>query len=227
MTLRFPDRWVWVFWVAREGADYHAFYLQAPRELVKQDLRHWNASVGHAVSGDLRDWRVLPDALNPGPEGSWDDLALWTGSVVERDGQWHMLYTGINKREEREGLTVQRIGLATSTDLISWEKHPQNPLIEADPRYYGQHDPSPIGIERVWRDPWVFRHPEGGEYHALITARTIGGPADGRGVIGHARSSDLVRWETLPPLTEPGYFYAMEVPQLVGLGGRYYLLFST
>jgi hypothetical protein len=43
VTLRLADRWVWDFWVAREGASYHVFYLQAPRELVKQDLRHWSA----------------------------------------------------------------------------------------------------------------------------------------------------------------------------------------
>jgi beta-fructofuranosidase len=35
VTLRLADRWVWDFWVAREGADYHVFYLKAPRELVK------------------------------------------------------------------------------------------------------------------------------------------------------------------------------------------------
>ena len=227
MTLRLDDRWVWDFWVAREGPNYHVFYLQAPHELIEQELRHWNASVGHAASDDLRNWRVLPDALHPGPEGAWDDGAIWTGSVVERDGTWHMLYTGINARERQEEAIIQRIGLATSTDLIRWDKHPQNPLIEADPRYYGQRDPSPLGSERMWRDPWVFRHSQTGEYHALITARTIEGPPDGRGVIGHARSSDLVRWETLPPLTEPGHFYALEVPQLVELGGRYYLLFST
>ena len=227
MTLRLDDRWVWDFWVAREGPDYHVFYLQAPHELVEQELRHWNASVGHAASDDLRNWRVLPDALHPGPEGAWDDGAIWTGSILERDGTWHMLYTGINARERQEEAIIQRIGLATSTDLIRWEKHPQNPLIEADPRFYSQRDPSPLESERMWRDPWVFQHPRTGKYHALITARTIEGPADGRGVIGHARSSDLVRWETLPPLTEPGHFYALEVPQLVELGGRYYLLFST
>ncbi|HKH38437.1 MAG TPA: hypothetical protein VKA82_14850 [Rubrobacter sp.] len=70
----------------------------------------------------------------------------------------------------------------------------------------------------MWRDPWDFRHRQTGDYHALITARTIEGPADGRGVIGHARSSDLACWETLPPLTEPGHFYVLEVPQLVELG---------
>ena len=135
-----------------------------------------------------------------------------------------MFYTGVSVEGDA---VVQRVGSATSEDLIRWEKHPKNPLIEADPRYYEQRDEGPVGRERMWRDPWVFRHPRTGEYHALITASTIYGPADGRGVIGHACSSDLVSWETLPPLTEPGHFYALEVPQLVELGDRYYLLFST
>ena len=224
MTLRLPNKWVWDFWLVHDGTDYHAFYLQAPRSLGDPDLRHFNASIGHAVSKDLRSWRILPDALHVGPQGAWDERATWTGCVVRHDGKWYLFYTGVSIEERT---VVQRVGVATSDDLIRWEKHPQNPLIEADPRYYGQCDPSPLGFERMWRDPWVFRHPWTGEYHALITARTNEGPPDGRGVIGHARSSDLVRWETLLPLTEPGYFYALEVPQLVELGSRYYLLFST
>ena len=224
MTLRLPDKWVWDFWLVRDGTDYHAFYLQAPRSLGNPELRHLNASVGHASTKDLRHWRVLPDALGAGQPGAWDDRAVWTGCVVRAGGRWHMFYTGVSVEGDA---VVQRAGSATSEDLIRWRKHPKNPLIEADPRYYEQRDEGALGRERMWRDPWVFKHPQTGEYHALITARTIEGPADGRGVIGHARSSDLVRWETLPPLTEPGHFYAMEVPQLVGLGGRYYLLFST
>ena len=224
MTLRLPDKWVWDFWLVRDGMDYHAFYLQALRSLGDPELRHLNASVGHAVSKDLRGWRILPDALNAGPPGAWDDHAVWTGCVVRGRGSWHMFYTGVSV----EGDTVvQRVGAARSEDLIRWQKHPNNPLIEADPRHYEQRDEGPVGCERMWRDPWVFQHPHTGEYHALITARTIEGPPDGRGVVGHARSSDLFRWETLPPLTQPGHFYALEVPQLVGLGGRYYLLFST
>ena len=224
MTLRLPDKWVWDFWLARDGVNYHAFYLQAPRTLGNPELRHLNASVGHAASKDLRHWRILPDALSAGPPGSWDDRAIWTGCVIRGRGIWHMFYTGVSV----EGDTVfQSVGSATSEDLIRWEKHPQNPLIEANPRYYEQQDEGPVGCERMWRDPWVFEHPKGGEYHALITARTIEGPPDGRGVIGHARSSDLLRWETLPPLTQPGHFYALEVPQLVELEGHYYLLFST
>ena len=224
MTLRLPDKWVWDFWLVRDGMDYHAFYLQAPRSLGDPELRHLNASVGHAASKDLRHWRVLPDALSAGPPGAWDDRAVWTGCVVRGRGMWHMFYTGVSVEGDA---VVQRAGSATSEDLICWRKHPKNPLIEADPRYYEQRDEGAVGCERMWRDPWVFRHPRTGVYHALVTARAIEGPPDGRGVIGHARSSDLIRWETLPPLTKPGQFYALEVPQLVRIGAYHYLLFST
>jgi beta-fructofuranosidase len=46
-------------------------------------------------------------------------------------------------------------------------------------------------------------------------------------VIGHARSTDLIHWEVLPSVVEPGDFGHMEVPQLVDIQGRYYLLFSV
>ena len=45
--------------------------------------------------------------------------------------------------------------------------------------------------------------------------------------IAHARSGDLVHWEVLPPVVAPGDFGHMEVPQFVGIGERYYLLFSS
>jgi beta-fructofuranosidase len=54
VPLRLPNRWIWDFWLARDGKDYHAFYLQAPRSLGDPALRHFNASIGHAVSQDLR-----------------------------------------------------------------------------------------------------------------------------------------------------------------------------
>ncbi len=96
MTLRLPQKWVWDFWPVRDGRDYHAFYLQAPRSLGDPELRHLNASVGHAVSKDLRHWRVLPNALSAGPPGAWDDRAAWTGCVVRERGRWHMFYTGVS-----------------------------------------------------------------------------------------------------------------------------------
>ena len=222
MTLRLADKWVWDFWLIQEQDEHHIFYLQAPRALEQPELRHHHASIGHAVSHDLRTWRVLPDALGPGAEGSWDDLATWTGSVLEHDGRWYMLYTGISRHEQ--GL-IQRIGLAVSDDLVSWVKHYGNPVLEADPRWYDLLDRS-RWRDLSWRDPWLFRHPEDGSVHCLVTARSPLGAPDAAGVVGHARSLDLVEWEVLPPLTAPGEFAQVEVPQLVRVDGRYALLIS-
>ena len=138
--LRLEDRWVWDWWLADDGSRFHVFYLQAPKALGDQHLRHRNATVGHAVSDDLRDWHILPDALRPGPAGTWDDIATWTGSTIFHAGTWHMFYTGTSTAE---GGRVQRIGLATSPDLVAWTKHPRNPLFEADPRWYEIEDPGP------------------------------------------------------------------------------------
>lgn len=97
--LSYADRWVWDFWFARDGDEYHVFYLQAPKALGDPEARHRNATIGHALSRDLRTWAPLPDALGPGPPGTWDDLATWTGSVIGHDGRWWMCYTGISTRE--------------------------------------------------------------------------------------------------------------------------------
>ena len=167
MGLRLEDRWIWDFWHVWDGLTCHLFYLQAPRALGDERHRHRNATIGHAVSTDLANWTVLPDALGAGPRGAWDDIATWTGSVVRDDSRWVMLYTGISSRDQ--GL-VQRIGAAVSTDLIYWEKDDRNPLIEADARWYEKLG-SGDWFDEAWRDPWIF-HADG-NWHALITARSL------------------------------------------------------
>ena len=225
MTLRLEDSWLWDFWLARDGPDYHIFFLQAPRSLGREELRHWHATIGQAVSQDLRTWQVLPMDLQPSLENpqAWDSYTTWTGSVIQHGGLWYLFYTGGSQREN--GL-VQRIGLATSTDLLHWEKHPENPLITANPAWYELLDLK-LWHDQAWRDPWVFQDPLDGSFRAFITARVNHGPADGRGVIAQARSEDLVHWTVLPPITTPGDYGHMEVPQLVNIAGRYYLIFST
>jgi beta-fructofuranosidase len=216
--LRLPDRWAWDFWIADTGSEYHIYFLQAPKSLGDQVERHWNATVGHAVSTDLRDWDVVGTALRPGPPGSWESMATWTGSVLEHGGLWHLLYTGTRATDSG---VEQRIALATSADLFTWTRHPSNPVIELDPRWYERVE------HEAWRDPWLMRDPAGDGFHALITARAKTGELDARGVIGHAWSPDLVRWEVRPPLTEPGEFGHMEVPQVALVDGTPVLLFSV
>ena len=222
MTLSLSDKWIWAFWFAQDGSDIHVFYLQAPREIEDESLRHWNASIGHAVSQDLINWEVLPDAFAPSCDANtWDNYTTWTGSIVHHSGSWYMFYTGCAGAEK--GL-IQRIGLATSSDLIHWQRYSKNPVIEADPRWYEVLDLN-MWHDQAWRDPWIFKY--SGEFHAYITARENSGDRTARGVIGHAKSTNLTDWEVLPPITQAGEFGYLEVPQLIEIQNRWYLLFSV
>jgi beta-fructofuranosidase len=218
--LELPDSWVWDFWLARDGDSYHLFFLYASRALHDPDRRHGRASIGHAMSDDLRNWTRLPDALVRGEAGDFDETATWTGSVVRApDGRWCMFYTGARG-------PIQTIGLATSDDLITWHKYDGNPVTAADPRWYEKYDGT-AWFDEAWRDPWVYPDPDGDGWHMLITARAGHGPADDRGVVGHARSADLFHWEVQPPLSEPGAgFGHLEVFQVEVVDGRVVLLFN-
>jgi beta-fructofuranosidase len=207
VTLRLPDHWLWDFWFAVDGDDVHVFYLQAPRALGDPELRHHNATIGHAVSRDLRRWQVLADALGTGAPGAFDDLATWTGSVVRHGGRWHLFYTGIARAEDGE---VQRIGLATSGDLLTWER--RGLLLEADRRWYDREH---------WRDPWVEWDPQRERWDMFICAT-----AGGRGILAHAHSPDLRGWTTGPPLSPPTDHVQLEVPQLMRDNGAWRVLFS-
>ncbi|MET7833769.1 glycosyl hydrolase family 32 [Micromonospora sediminicola] len=222
--LRLPDAWIWDFWFAREGDTHHLYFLRASRALGDPDRRHFRASVGHAVSTDLRDWTQLADALVPADRPAFDDVATWTGSVLPGpDGRWYMFYTGAGSTERA---LVQRIGLATSADLVTWERHPTSPVLTSAGRWYERFGDS-TWPDEAWRDPWVFADPDGDGWHMLITARSNEGPVDDRGVIAHARSHDLVHWEAQPPVTAPGSgFGHLEVPQVEIVDGQPILIFS-
>ncbi|MFY1697429.1 family 43 glycosylhydrolase [Solwaraspora sp. WMMA2101] len=223
--LRLSDHWVWDSWYARDDDGlWHAFFLPASRALLDPHRRHHRATIGHAVSTDLRDWRLVADALVAADTPAWDDLATWTGSTVRGpDGRWYLFYTGVSRAEQ--GL-VQRIGLAVSDDLVSWHRHGDGPLVEADPTWYETLDPD-AWYEHAWRDPWVYPDPAGNGWHMLITARARDGAADSRGVTGHATSDDLLTWQVQPPVSTPAGFGHLEVPQVVVMDGQPLMLFCT
>ncbi len=220
--LTLANKWIWDFWLADTGTAYHLFFLQAPR-VGDPDLRHRSPSVGHAVSTDLTHWQVVADALVPSTEPAFDDLAIWTGSVVRGDdGSWYLFYTGLSRAEDGQ---VQRVGLATSADLMTWRKHGPDALVSADPRWYQTLDDS--GEAEFWRDPWLVRDPDGDGWHMLVTATARDGEVGQRGVLGHAWSPDLLTWLVRPPLsrTDSG-LSQLEVPQLVLVDDDPVLLFN-
>jgi len=226
VTFSLDAHWVWDFWLADDGEQYHLFYLHAPMSLGDQHLRHRNARVGHAVSTDLQNWADLGPVLGPGAVGDFDETATWTGCVVRGDdGLWRMFYTGSRFLAADSTANIETVGMAVSSDLHVWTKRP-DATVAADPRWYETLGTS-AWPEQAWRDPWVFADPSGDGWHMLVTARSNSGDEMDRGVIGHATSSNLNSWVVQPPLSATGAgFRHLEVPQVVTIDGRSALLFS-
>jgi len=182
------------------NGDYHLFYQHNPYASVDAD-KHW----GHAVSADLVHWEHLPVALAPGP-AEYDREGIWSGCTVDNDGVPTIIYTGH---------PAQAQCLATGTDdLISWTKHPGNPVIAGPPP--GFHVTG-------FRDPFVWRE-------ADAWYMVVGSGIEGVGGAAFLyRSSDLVAWTYLHPLcvgqaASSGIMW--ECPSFFPLGDRHALVVS-
>ncbi|MCY4530670.1 MAG: hypothetical protein OXD46_16790 [Chloroflexi bacterium] len=210
------DAW---YFVDDENDAVHMFHLAEP-------LEGGPSFVGHAISRDLVTWERLPTALRTGPPGSWDDLRICTGSVIERDGQYWMAYsaTSLNDSTHEEQHRVQRAGMAVSDDLITWAKLPENPVTEAVAPHYERMGTGQRKMHH-WRDPFLFE--EGDAVYQLVCARRNEGPTGARGTVALARSVDMQVWEVLPPLEHDRISDEMEVPQLYRIGECWYLVFCT
>jgi sucrose-6-phosphate hydrolase SacC (GH32 family) len=177
--------------------EYHVFYLRGPMAKVP-----WE----HIVSTDLVHWKELPPALLPdsdpnGPDGE----NMFTGSVCEHKGAFHIFYTGWNPRNPKGRETVMR---ATSTDLIHWSKHPQE-----------QHRPDGVLYSNKqdcdFRDPFVFWNEAAKEHWMILCANSLQGCGPGVAV-----SKDLHTWTMTPPLKAP----SQECPDLFKIGDTWYLI---
>lgn len=225
MAFSLDTHWVWDFWVADDGETFHLYYLRAPKSLGDPELRHRNARIGHATSTDLTNWTDHGEVLAPGPRGSFDDSATWTGCVVRADdGVWRMFYTGASFLSADASTNVEAIGMATSPDLHTWTKN-DGFVLRADAAYYEKLGDT-AWPEEAWRDPWVFRDKAGDGWHMLITARGRDATMTSGGVIGHAWSADLETWIIRPPLGSASKeFPHLEVLQSAEVDGEGLLIF--
>lgn len=226
MALSIPDKWIWDFWLTRDGEDWHIYFLQADKSLNDPDLRHRNVTQGHAISKDLSNWTHLGTCLTPSAGPAWDDWTTWTGSVVRDEaGLWHLFYTGTRHGEE-QGLK-QRIGHATSSDGHSWQRVGDGLALDISGPDYEEYTPG-HWHDRAFRDPWVIRDPRGDGWLMFMTARAPGiAEPNAGGTIGFATSPDLLTWTLQPPVYRGGMFGQMEVPQVFQYRGKWYCLFCT
>lgn len=217
--------------IVRVGDRYHLFAECRPTE--------WQGGFGqsfagitvvcHAVSKDMIAWEELPNAIACGPPGSFDAYSIYHMDVLVHGGRWYMFYTGLDKGGPGE---QQSIGLATSEDGISWTKHPSNPVLRADPRWYEPAIPREATYQekdfgRLWfRDPCVVQLPDG-KFGMIVVARDRRVHPDVRACLAWAVSDDLVHWEARPPIYSPGRFHTIETPSIFERGGRWYIQFMV
>jgi predicted GH43/DUF377 family glycosyl hydrolase len=106
-----------------------------------------NKFVMYAESVDGITWiRPYPNpVLSPGPIGSWDDLCVCPGAIIFEDGLYSMLYCGFS-----DPYSIWHIGLATSSDGISWLKHPSPVLYATGGSEFQLAPSSIIKVEGVY-----------------------------------------------------------------------------
>jgi beta-fructofuranosidase len=144
------------------------------------------------------------------------DLYVFTGSVLEARGQYHIFYTGHNPYFRQANEPEQGVMHAVSDDLLTWRKVAADTFYALQDRYE-MHD---------WRDPFVFWNDEAGEYWMLLAARNKSGPSRRRGCTALCTSADLKNWQVRDPLYAPGLYYTHECPDVFYMNGWWYLLFS-
>jgi predicted GH43/DUF377 family glycosyl hydrolase len=98
-----------------ENGVWHLFY-------ERDDLGVWLAK-----SRDMQVWKNVQDepVLTPGP-ADYDRDRIALNQIVKHKGRYYAYYHGSAKAGPKKGLWST--ALATSTDLIHWEKYPANPL---------------------------------------------------------------------------------------------------
>lgn len=63
-----------------------------------------------------------------GESGDWDYGGNIGHSIVDHEGIYYLIYTGISNRGTNPSM---RLGYATSTDGYTWEKSPDNPIVSS------------------------------------------------------------------------------------------------
>jgi beta-fructofuranosidase len=207
--------------IKRDGW-YHCFYIRrntsAPYDSTERDF-------GHAVSRDLYLWTQLPPVLPARPD-YWDNAKVWAPDIREVDGVYYMFYTGVTNQPGAYAY-YQSIGLATSTDLMTWNRLDEPLLSCADVRWTYCNPLEFTGGE--FRDAFVMPDVSGAGWLMYYTAQPSGAP--GTYVAGMASSSgNLTEWVNREPLwithSSGSGSSVVESPHVFRHGGLYYLMFT-
>lgn len=159
-------------WVIYDGTRYKMWYTG------NDPLG--TSRIGYATSPDGISWSKY--AGNPifdtGAPGEWDESDVGIPSILFDGSSYEMWYSGMSSSN------ILRIGYATSSNGISWVRHPLNPVLKGTP---GEWDRSDVTGPSVIYD--------GSIYHMWYTGFKPGGSG-----IGYARA-----FRNEPPVLRGGF----------------------
>lgn len=178
---------------------YESYDIKAPRVLKQHQGKYWTlygaypeqtgyevrpGYEGVASSTTGITWQRAKDtptlSVHDADVGVWEKDCIYQPWLVENDGKYYDFYNAANGGNEQSGI-------ATSTDLLSWNRVSTNPVIQSGASSYDTTMAS---------DPKVFRD---GDHWTMFY---FGLGSDGHASIMAAFSTDLITWTASP---EPLY----------------------
>ncbi len=198
------------YWKGR----YHLFYLRVFDDLTnRSEGTPWH----QVVSRDFVNFADWGEAIPCGADGA-QDVWIFTGSVVERNGEFLAFYTAHNRHMREKGKPTECVALARSKDLRRWKKEPSLRIFPPVEAGYEAHD---------WRDPFIYWDERCGEWGMLLAARNDRGPSRHRGCTALLTSPDMKSWTRRQPFWAPDQYQTHECPDLFKIGRWWYLVYST
>ena len=231
------ERLTWDPWILKDDDIYRLYYL-AGAKVVDPRAPWWTeASIYGAISNDLKHWQDVGAILEPDPTNPLESQRMLAGSTYKENGIYYLFYSAAGK----DDMWNEEIGVSLSTDAIHWERQSNHPLfvnLDERDRWYGKYNFIENGgtiAHRHWRDPYIVKEEQTGNYYmficaaskelaatqfcgciALAVAKSIGGP-----------------YTILPPACMPKFdctsesiYTEIERPQVIYQNGKYHLFFS-
>ena len=137
-VLSIPGRYLNDHCLIRHADLWHMFGITGSVD----DPTRRETSFAHATSPDLQRWEIQSNPLQA--TGAWpEDMGIIAPYVIEHQGRFFMYYSGVDQ------WTIQRLCLATSHDLYTWDRYPGNPIIVPSlswSRWPGYGLPTPVEL---------------------------------------------------------------------------------
>jgi beta-fructofuranosidase len=226
--------YLWDPWILKDDDIYRLFFLMTPKP--DPSVPFWSqGTICGAVSTALVNWKSTGVILEPLPESTWESGRMLAGSTYKENGIYYLFYSASGKGDL---LREEKIGLATSTDGLHWERHSPVPIFSVEDWgvWYGaQKDYEDEEGHVHWRDPYIVKDEETGKYYMFICAYLKEGfPNKHRACVALAVAEKMAGpYQLLPPAAGPTVndleewpFLEMERPQVIYRNGKYHLFFS-